>query len=413
MSVDYSKLKTNLNLIIHRLKLVEKKKMELNQKARRTIGEFLVSGKVDRAKIRVEQIIREDYLIEAMDLVESYSDLLLSRFGQLQASEVVEEGLAPAISSLIWVTPRFESDVPELKVIADQLGRKFGKQYVQAVRDNQLKTVNQTLMSKCGVQAPPKVLVEKYLVEIAKDQKIDYKADPRIMKEQEVFNSTGFRPQDDTMGGTGGGPGSSGGQRGQAPQGGFNLIDLGDHYPRSPITNPNFNPYGQAPPLPSEPPLGTSTSLAGPTETLSDIIDASAPSSQIPIGFNLSGLDTSSGSSIIDKKSSSSSLKQASKDSSTSSTQNQANSEGPPPNYESVVNKPGQSNQTEYYSFDREASFGGGAHQPLREDLNDTLPELPPVPKDINQGPSTTSDQDDRLDFEDLSRRFEELKKKN
>lgn len=81
---NYSKLKTNLRLAINRLKLLEKKKSELAQKARKEIADYISDGKVERAKIRVEHIIREDYLVEAMELVEMYCDLLLSRFGLLQ-----------------------------------------------------------------------------------------------------------------------------------------------------------------------------------------------------------------------------------------------------------------------------------------------------------------------------------------
>lgn len=411
MSVDYAKLRTNLNLIIHRLKLVEKKKVELNQKARRTIGDFLNAGKPDRARIRVEQIIRDDYIIESMDLVESYCDFLISRFGQLQASEVVDEGLATAVSSLIWVASRFENDLPELKVIADQLGRKYGKQYVAAVKDNSLKTVNETLIKKMGVQAPPKILVEKYLVEIAKDQKIDYKPDQRILKEQEVLDSSNFRPgassdEDDDMRRR---------QSGQAPQGGFNLIDLGDHYPRNPITS-SYSPYDQPPPLPSEPPLGP-TPLGPSSTSLSEPADASAPSAQIPIGFVVSGLDATSSSTSTGGQSRNSTTSQ---EKSVTSRQEPGVSgpnggavnsgEGPPPNYDSVVNKPG--NTTQYYSFAADTSDFAGHHQ-SRNDLDDTLPELPPVPKDTNDiagSSSNTSIDQDKLDADELTRRFEELK---
>lgn len=402
MSVDYAKLRTNLNLIIHRLKLVEKKKVELNQKARRTIGEFLNAGKPDRARIRVEQIIRDDYIIESMDLVESYCDFLISRFGQLQASEVVDEGLATAVSSLIWVAPRFENDIPELKVIADQLGRKYGKQYVAAARDNSLKTVNETLMKKMGVQAPPKILVEKYLVEIAKDQKIDYKPDQRILKEQEALDSSNFRPgassddDDDTRRR----------QSGQAPQGGFNLIDLGDHYPRNPITA-TYSPYDQPPPLPSEPPLGPTPVGPSSSSSLIEPADASAPTAQIPIGFNVSGLDTSAGSSSGQSRTSNQEKTATSrKDPGVTGANGAANSEGPPPNYDSVV-KPG--NSTQYFSFSADTSDFAGHHQ-SRNDLDDTLPELPPVPKDTNDGGSSSNIDQDKLDADELTRRFEELK---
>ena len=38
-------------------------------------------------------------------------------------------------------------------------------------------------MHKLAVQAPPKLLVEKYLIEIAKIYNIDYEPDPQIMKD--------------------------------------------------------------------------------------------------------------------------------------------------------------------------------------------------------------------------------------
>jgi len=63
-----------------RLKLLEKKKTELALKSRKEIADYVSSGKVERAKIRVEHIIREDYLVEAMEILEMYCDLLLARY---------------------------------------------------------------------------------------------------------------------------------------------------------------------------------------------------------------------------------------------------------------------------------------------------------------------------------------------
>ena len=48
-------------------------------KQRKEIADYIAAGKVERAKIRVEHIIREDYLVEAMEVVEMYCDLLLAR----------------------------------------------------------------------------------------------------------------------------------------------------------------------------------------------------------------------------------------------------------------------------------------------------------------------------------------------
>ena len=86
----YQKLTTNLRLSVNRLKLLEKKKTELAIKARREISEYLVAAKEDRARIRVEHIIREDYLVEAMEIIEMYCDLLLARMGLIQTTKYVK-----------------------------------------------------------------------------------------------------------------------------------------------------------------------------------------------------------------------------------------------------------------------------------------------------------------------------------
>lgn len=161
-SPNYSKLKTNLRLAENRLKLLEKKKIELTQKARKEIADYLAAGKTERARIRVEHIIREDYMVEAMEMIEMYCDQLLARFGLLQQMKELDEGIAEPVSTLIWVAPRLQSDVEELKVIADILTTKYGKQYAESARtttgDHQ---VSEKLMHKLAIEAPPKLLVEK------------------------------------------------------------------------------------------------------------------------------------------------------------------------------------------------------------------------------------------------------------
>ena len=38
--------------------------------------------------------------------------------------KTLDEGLAEAISSIIWVTPRLQADVAELKIVSEQLAAK-------------------------------------------------------------------------------------------------------------------------------------------------------------------------------------------------------------------------------------------------------------------------------------------------
>ena len=93
-----------------------------------------------------------------------FCDLLIARFGMIQQEKEMDGGLAEAVSSLIWVAPRLQSDCQELKVIADLFTHKYGKQYALAARDNAVGTVSPKLMAKLSVQAPPKMLVENYMI---------------------------------------------------------------------------------------------------------------------------------------------------------------------------------------------------------------------------------------------------------
>lgn len=218
---NYNKLKTNLRLAVNRLKLLEKKKTELAQKARKEIADYISANKAERAKIRVEHIIREDYLVEAMEIVECYCDMLLARMGLIQQMKTLDEGLAEPISSILWVAPRLEADVAELKVIAYQLGLKYGKEYVQASRDNSINTVSPKLMHKLAVQAPPKILVERYLIEIARNYNVPYEPDPQVMKDDELHGADGLLIDlNDLNRGDGSGGGPSGGGSGPSSGGG-------------------------------------------------------------------------------------------------------------------------------------------------------------------------------------------------
>ncbi|XP_004456775.1 IST1 homolog isoform X2 [Dasypus novemcinctus] len=327
------RLRVNLRLVINRLKLLEKKKTELAQKARKEIADYLAAGKDERARIRVEHIIREDYLVEAMEILELYCDLLLARFGLIQSMKELDSGLAESVSTLIWAAPRLQSEVAELKIVADQLCAKYSKEYGKLCRTNQIGTVNDRLMHKLSVEAPPKILVERYLIEIAKNYNVPYEPDSVVMAEAPPGVETdlidvGFT--DDVK------KGSSG--RGGGGSGGF--------------TAPLGGPDGTVPmPMPMPMPMpspSTPFSYPLPKGPVDDInADKNVSSAQIV---------------------------------------------GPGPKPEASAKPPSR---------------------PVDNYDNFVLPELPSVPDTLpsaSAGANTSASED--IDFDDLSRRFEELKKK-
>ncbi|XP_010642782.1 IST1 homolog isoform X4 [Fukomys damarensis] len=339
------RLRVNLRLVINRLKLLEKKKTELAQKARKEIADYLAAGKDERARIRVEHIIREDYLVEAMEILELYCDLLLARFGLIQSMKELDSGLAESVSTLIWAAPRLQSEVAELKIVADQLCAKYSKEYGKLCRTNQIGTVNDRLMHKLSVEAPPKILVERYLIEIAKNYNVPYEPDSVVMAEappgvEADLIDVGFT--DDVKKG---GPGRGGGGGFTAPVGGPDgTVPMPMPMPM-PSPNPPFS-Y----PLPK----GPSDFNGLPVGTYQAFPNIQPP--QIP---------------------------------------------ATPPSYESIVG-PGP----------KPAVSAKAPPRPM-DNYNFVLPELPSVPDTLptaSAGGSTSASED--IDFDDLSRRFEELKKK-
>ncbi len=47
---------------------------------------------------------------------------------------------------------------------------------------NGVGTVSEKLMHKMSVQAPPKITIEKYMIEIAKYYNVEYEPDPQVLK---------------------------------------------------------------------------------------------------------------------------------------------------------------------------------------------------------------------------------------
>lgn len=72
----------------------------------------------------------------------------------------------------------------ELKIIAELLGVKYGHQYIEACRTESVGTISEKLKHKLSIQSPAKLLVEKYLVEIANSYNLPYEPDPQVMNEE-------------------------------------------------------------------------------------------------------------------------------------------------------------------------------------------------------------------------------------
>ena len=64
--------------------MLQKKKENQGVLSRKEIATLLGKNKEELARIRVEQIIRDDYVVEVLEILELYCTLLTSRFGLIE-----------------------------------------------------------------------------------------------------------------------------------------------------------------------------------------------------------------------------------------------------------------------------------------------------------------------------------------
>ena len=189
------KLKVNLKLAIQRLKVAEKKKTEMALRSRKEIGDYLREKKVDRAKIRVEHIIREDYLVEALEIIEMNLDLVLARIQVLtnDKGKTPPPSIQGAVEGIIWAYPKIGQEYPDLKNVMEQFKLKYGKEYMNRImNDDTNSNVHKKLKSRLDLVQPKDYIIEKYLEMIAQSYSVDYTPDQAVIdawqREQDIAN---------------------------------------------------------------------------------------------------------------------------------------------------------------------------------------------------------------------------------
>lgn len=151
-------------------------------------------GKLESAKIRIENIIRQDITTELHEILELYCELLLARSQLLDppssspalrptspGSTQCDPGLEEAVRSLIYAAPRTE--VKELHAARALLVDKFGKEFALSAMEGE--GVAERVLSKLKVDTPAPALVDAYMREIARAYGVPIPGDPEEADEEE------------------------------------------------------------------------------------------------------------------------------------------------------------------------------------------------------------------------------------
>ncbi|KAI1770719.1 DUF292-domain-containing protein [Hypoxylon cercidicola] len=172
-----TKLKVQLKLSIARLRMLQQRDEQMGKTQRRAMAQLLEVGKIDSARIRVENIIRSDITNELYEIIELYCELLLARAGLFEG-HTCDPGLEEAVKSIIYAAPKTE--VRELQQVRTLLAEKYGKEFVLAAMENTDHKVSEKVIKKLSVTPPREELVQGYLEEIARAYGVDWPKRPNL-----------------------------------------------------------------------------------------------------------------------------------------------------------------------------------------------------------------------------------------
>ena len=180
-------------MAIQRIQIAKNKKTAISKHNKREIAQLLGKNKEEMSRIKAEHIIREDFTIEAYEILELLCELLNERIRLITLSKTPPEDIFEAIASIIWASTIV--NIPELEEVRSQLAKKYGKKFVTEILEKPaeqgnvrdclrfysflsqfllLLVVNARLFRKLSVEPPSASLVLNYMVEIAKEYNIDW-----------------------------------------------------------------------------------------------------------------------------------------------------------------------------------------------------------------------------------------------
>ena len=166
--------------------MTQQKDQALAKQQRRAMAVLIEQGKLESARIRVENIITSDISTELLEILELYCELLLARINLLDPptsspslrpsspSNAVDPGLEEAVRSLIYAAPRTE--IKELQAVRALLVDKVGKEFALSAIEGE--GVAERVLNKLKVEPPKPELVDAYLREIARTYAVQFPGDP-------------------------------------------------------------------------------------------------------------------------------------------------------------------------------------------------------------------------------------------
>jgi len=152
---DAAKFRAQCNLALVRVRLQKQKKQNMAQTMKREIADLIKAGDEGTAQIKAEQLMHDDYLCEALDIIETQLSELAVK--SLVVANCVGTNAPPdlleILATVIYAAPRLS--IPEFVAVRDQLGVKFGKQFVFDCANDKDHCVQPNVKAKLSIGTGP------------------------------------------------------------------------------------------------------------------------------------------------------------------------------------------------------------------------------------------------------------------
>ncbi|KAL2474563.1 Uncharacterized protein Adt_35299 [Abeliophyllum distichum] len=126
-----SKCKKLIKRVQCRLKLVKNKRSCIVKQLREDVTELLKHGHEQSAFDRVEQLFKDQSMVEVYDLLENFCEYLIINLPYIRKHKDCPNDINEAVSTLIFASARF-GDLPELCSIRKLFGERYGQRFAMA-----------------------------------------------------------------------------------------------------------------------------------------------------------------------------------------------------------------------------------------------------------------------------------------
>nr|CAB3498162.1 unnamed protein product [Digitaria exilis] len=166
-SKETSRLKKLLKLALSRLAIIRRPHLARSSICRSDVGQLLSLGHFHRAFLRAEQVIEEDNMLQAFDIIELHCNRLIEHAKQLDKPR---EDTMEAAAGIMFAA-RWCGELPELLLARSILEGKFGSDFAATAKEG-TGIVDPMLVWKLSGDKTNMKLKKKITKEIATENNI-------------------------------------------------------------------------------------------------------------------------------------------------------------------------------------------------------------------------------------------------